>query len=94
MGDKEPVMVILPSSTRKRNVIGELIAVQEQRFRIRTEDGKVLLLTLDNGVTCQGERDLWCRSTVLVRVEFEGDPNLVSGLAKSIEPVERLGSGE
>jgi hypothetical protein len=87
-------MKFIPTQVHMRSVAGELIAVQEQRFKIKTEDGRVLLLTLGNGVTCQGEQDLWCRSASLVHVEFEGDPNLVSGLAKLIEPVEQVESGE
>jgi len=66
-------------------VAGRIVAVQEQRFRLRTDGGQVLLLTLDrraplDGATLAGLH----RRGTQVRVDFSGEPNLKSGLAHAI----------
>ena len=69
-----------------RTATGTILAVQEQRFRLRTPDGRTLLLTL---VRDRLVDDLarWRDARTPVEVIFEGQPNLVSGVACSVRPL-------
>lgn len=65
---------------------GYILAVQEQRFRLKCDQGPVLLLTLGKAVPLSDSRlrDLYS-SNAHVRVEYSGTPDLVSGVAHSIK---------
>ncbi len=67
---------------------GIIVAVQEDRFRLTTLKGVTLLLTLANhaGVRITDLRD-WQAAQVQVQVWYSGEPNLVSGVARSVEPL-------
>ncbi len=64
---------------------GRISVVQEERFRLITDDGRGLLLTLGNdaGIEPQDLRGYHARGSK-VMVEYTGEPNLESGLAVRI----------
>ena len=64
---------------------GTIAVVQEQRFRLITDAGQGLLLTLAYDAPLD-ESDLHRLHATGVRVvvEYEGEPNLESGIAHSI----------
>lgn len=75
-------------SARIQIVIGRVIAVQEQRFRLATADGKNVLLTLATHARVGGSDLARYRDQGrLVRVEFTGEPGLASGSARRIEAI-------
>ncbi len=65
---------------------GTIAVVQEQRFRLVTDAGQGLLLTLAYDAPLD-ESDLhrFHDTGMHVVVEYEGEPNLASGVAHSIE---------
>ncbi len=67
---------------------GQIVAVQEQRFRLVDQNGQVLLLTLANHAG-QSDADLhrWQEAGTVVTVAYSGEPNLDSGVANSVKPV-------
>ncbi len=61
---------------------GRVVVVQEERFRLKTDDGAVLLLTLKHdaaGDAVDFEHDV--ETAAHVAVGYEGEPNLESGVA-------------
>ncbi len=72
--------------SRARTARGTITVVQEERFRLVTDDGQGLLLTCRSGLD---GRDLcrWHANQTHLVVEYEGEPNLVSGVARSIRPI-------
>jgi hypothetical protein len=72
----------------KHTVQGTISIVQEERFRLVTDGGQGLLLTLAENAS-QDERDLrrFHRQGTHVEVEYIGEPNLDSGVAYQIKPV-------
>jgi hypothetical protein len=74
-------------------LIGHITVVQEERFRIVTEDGRGFLLTLgrDADVT-DAELKQFQRNQIRMRIEYDGKPNTASGLAQKIQPLD--GGGE
>ncbi len=74
------------SRSRRATARGVITVVQEGRFRLVTERGEGLLLTLAHDAP-QDARDL-CRlqaERALVNVEYSGEPNLESGVAHRVE---------
>jgi hypothetical protein len=69
---------------------GYIAVVQEQRFRLITDAGQGLLLTLAHDAPLD-ESDLHHLhdANLHVVVEYEGEPNLDSGVAHSIKPNNR-----
>ena len=65
---------------------GYITVVQEQRFRMVTDDGRGLLLTLARDARVDGDtlQNLHKNKT-RVRVEYEGEPNMASGVAHAIK---------
>lgn len=61
---------------------GTIIALQEQRFRLRTDSGQVYLLTLSNDsrLDASALADFHQRGAHLA-VRFTGQPNLTGGVA-------------
>jgi hypothetical protein len=70
----------------RRTIVGVIVVSQEDRFRLRADDGRGLLFTLHRGSNATAD-DLarLARSGDRVRVEFEGVPD-VSALARRLEP--------
>ena len=65
-----------------RTTTGHIIVVQEQRFRLVTEEGQGLLLTLAYNAEVEGEGlESLCASSACVSVTYTGEPNLASGVA-------------
>ncbi len=75
------------AGTRPRSVTGVIAVVQEERFRLVTDSGQAYLLTLHNNLRTSAE-DLcrWHEQGTRVIVEYEGEPNLTSGVAYAIKP--------
>jgi hypothetical protein len=71
---------------------GYIILVQEQRFRLVTDAGRGLLLTLarDAGSSA-GDLRRWHQTNTRVRVSYEGEPNLESGVTRLVRPVSASG---
>ncbi len=70
----------------KNSVTGYITAVQEQRFRLMTDRGSNLLLTLGNFLRLSHQDLRSFHSThAHVRVEYTGEPDLDSGVAHSIQ---------
>ena len=69
---------------------GHIVALQEQRFRLRADDGRVYLLTLARDAPLDGASlaDLYRRHARL-GVEFSGQPNLARGVAHVVQEVGR-----
>jgi hypothetical protein len=66
---------------------GTIIGVQEMRFRLMTEDGKGLLLTLGhNSPVSINDLKRWHKSNTRVVVVFNGEPNYESTAVQSIRP--------
>ncbi len=69
------------------SIRGLILAVQEERFRLLSQDGQGYLLTLaKHASTGLRELDYWRESGALVKVEYSGQPNLDTGVAWSIRP--------
>jgi hypothetical protein len=64
---------------------GRIIAVQEQRFRLRTNEGQVYLLTL--AATARLDASDLARLQIEERqlsIQFDGEPNLKGGVARKV----------
>ncbi len=66
-------------------VTGVVMAVQEQRFRLMTDSGQNLLLTLHNLARLPASLPELQRSQAPVRVTYQGQPNLSTGIARRID---------
>ena len=64
---------------------GRIIAVQEQRFRLATDNGQVLLLRLGHDADTDAAQlcELQEQGSQ-VTVEYAGAPNLTTGVARSV----------
>lgn len=76
------------ANSQARTVQGRITVVQEQRFRLVTEDGHGLLFTLGNSLRYGAEdlRRFHAAQTPVV-VEYSGEPNLQSGVAHVVRAV-------
>jgi hypothetical protein len=73
---------------KTRTARGEVIAVQEQFFRIVTETGQGLLFTLSHRRTASAANLIHYRDQrTPVEVEYEGEPGLTSAIAHRVQPV-------
>lgn len=74
-------------SATQQTVAGHITVVQEQRFRLVTDTGQGLLLTLSHNAPV-GENDLqrWYQAKTHVAVTYEGQPNFASGIAHAVKP--------
>ncbi len=70
----------------RHTVQGTISIVQEQRFRLITDGGQALLLTLAENAPLNA-RDLrrLQQDGARVKVEYAGEPNVNSGVAHKIE---------
>lgn len=66
-------------------VSGVVIAVQEQRFRMVSDSGQGLLLTLHNQARPPMVLGDLQRTRARVRVTYQGEPNISGGVARRIE---------
>ena len=68
-----------------RHAEGKIAVVQEERFRLISDDGQGLLLTLSHstGVTPEELRQFQ-REAVHLAVAYNGEPNMASGVARSV----------
>ncbi len=67
---------------------GRILAVQEDRFRLMTDEGETLLLTLPRfGRTGAADLRRWHETGAHVRVVYSGEPDLASGAARSVTPL-------
>lgn len=70
---------------KSKTVSGHITVVQEERFRLVTDTGQGLLLTLSNHAGLDAD-DL-CRfrdAGTRVVVRYDGEPNLESAVARSV----------
>ncbi|MDQ6670867.1 MAG: hypothetical protein M3069_08980 [Chloroflexota bacterium] len=67
-------------------ITGRILSVQEQRFRLLTDNGQMFLLTLARRAALDGAslRSLHLRGTP-VEVEFSGEPNLTGAVAHIVK---------
>jgi hypothetical protein len=69
-----------------RTVTGHITILQEERFRLVTDDGRVLLLTLAHNAGVGAEElHHFRQSGTRLCVEYEGEPDLASGVARSVK---------
>ncbi len=72
---------------RSQTVKGRILIIQEERFRLLGEKGQCLLFTLAHNASPDiSEIEKWRDADIPVLVEFEGEPNLESGVARSVRP--------
>jgi hypothetical protein len=75
-------------SKQKKQVVGRIVVVQEDRFRLVEDVGRSYLFALHH--TCGvGIEDLqrWQLSDVRVRVGYTGEPHIATGVTHRIAPV-------
>ena len=71
-----------------RTARGEVIAVQEQFFRLVTDTGQGLLFTLSHRQTASASRlSDYRNQRTRVEVEYEGEPGLESAIARRVQPI-------
>ena len=69
-------------------VTGIVTVVQEERFRLLTDDGRGFLLTLAHSANCDDAELCYLRDAhTRVHVRYSGEANTDSGIAHSIEPI-------
>lgn len=76
---------------QERYLAGRIIVVQEERFRLTTDDGRSFLFVLDrkSPVHISAVRRLQKAHTE-VRVKYSGEPNTGSGIAHLVQPVNEI----
>ncbi|MCA1647321.1 MAG: hypothetical protein LC797_18305 [Chloroflexi bacterium] len=66
-------------------VVGRIIAVQEQRFRLLTDEGQVYGLTLSRGSRLDASvLSRLHADQARVTVEYSGESNLTGGVARNV----------
>ena len=72
----------------RKSVQGYILAVQEGRFRMTTDEGVGLLLTLGRSAGREiHELELFQEDHLRVVVEYTGEPGFEDGIAHRVEPV-------
>ncbi len=72
-------------ATRTKTIKGRIIQIQEERFRLLGETGQGFLFTLSHKASSTvDDLELWHKESMPVIVEYEGEPNLESGVARSV----------
>ncbi len=66
-------------------VTGRIIAVQEERLRINSDSGQSLLFTLSRFAHLPSSLEDLVQAQAPVRVIYEGEPDLASGVVKRID---------
>jgi hypothetical protein len=69
-------------------IVGRIIAVQEERFRLSSDGGQVYLLTLAarSGLNSPALSKLH-KEQSRVSVHFSGEPNLTGGVAENVRRI-------
>ncbi len=71
-----------------KTVQGTIVAVQEERFRLVSREGRGYLLTLaKHASTRTRELEDWRKGQMLVEVHYSGQPDLESGVAWEVWPL-------
>jgi hypothetical protein len=74
------------TAATRQTAAGHIIAVQEQRFRLVTDAGQGLLLTLSHHAPVdENDLHLWHQTRAHVAVTYQGQPNLDSGIAHAVK---------
>ncbi len=74
-------------AAKKQRVKGRILLIQEERFRLLAERGQSLLFTLAHNASPDVRAlETWHDADIPVIVEFEGQPDLESGVAHSVRP--------
>jgi hypothetical protein len=71
-------------------ITGRIVALQEQRFRLATDDGQVVLLTL--GAEARPDAAtlaVWQRRGAHLEVQVSGEPNVAGGVARLMQEIGR-----
>lgn len=70
-----------------QSITGTLIAIQEERFRLETENGEVYLLTIANRAPVDYRQMVeWYQNNVPVTAQFQGESNTVTGIVHIVRP--------
>lgn len=70
-----------------RTLTGRIIVVQEQRFRVVTDDGRGMVFTLGTfAKTTMGDLARFKAANAPVIVHYTGEPSFASGVAQRVEP--------
>ena len=78
--------------SQRHTTTGAILVVQEQRFRLLTDRGQGLLLTLSHTAPVQmDDHCRWHATRMLVTVKYTGEPNLTSGVAYQVRPLAENG---
>jgi hypothetical protein len=73
---------------QEHEAVGHISLVQEERFRLITDDGRGFLFTLGRKADVQvADLQKLRESHAPVRVEYRGEPNTTSGVAEVVETV-------
>jgi hypothetical protein len=65
---------------------GYILAIQEQRFRLKTDSGQVYLFTLDRRAPLDAaDLHAWMDQRAPVAVDYSGEPNLAHATVHTIE---------
>jgi hypothetical protein len=74
-------------SSARKHATGRIAVVQEERFRLISDDGQGLLLTLSHKAQAGPEQMCrWHQQGTEVRVDYVGEPNLSDGVAMEVRP--------
>ena len=77
----------MAGNPRRKKMIGRILLVQEERFRILSESGRSYLFGLAHNASVASEDIVhWHNINAHVIVEYEGEPNLEDGIAHSVKP--------
>jgi hypothetical protein len=72
---------------QRKHASGHIAVVQEERFRLISDEGPGLLLTLSHkSSTSPGRLCRYHQAGTHVRVEYVGEPNLSDGIAEEVRP--------
>jgi hypothetical protein len=68
-----------------KKIMGRILFVQEERFRIIDEKGRSYLFDLSHRSSIKDQELAdWSRAKTWLIVEYEGEPELESGIAVSV----------
>ncbi len=73
----------------RKTMRGRILLVQEERFRLLGEGGQAYLFTLSHKAAAEADDlERWHEAGTPVMVEYEGEPNLESGVVHSVRPLD------
>lgn len=75
--------------TTSKQIRGRIILIQEDRFRLVDMTGRGYLFSLSHS-TYTNPADLrrWHDADLEVMVEYKGEPNLATGIAHKVDPLQ------